>query len=679
MDGNSPTTDEEVQRRKFVKAHPLFQKVSPSSAAFKNFLKQVRLRRYRRGEEIYTPGQAPAGIFLVRDGEVHLERRHHETGQTEVVAIEGRGSIFGEVSFLSGELHSSRARAALESSVYEIPGPAFLELLQSQSSVGEALSQLLSRRMRGFLAGGQRETPATVITLLYPENSRRGSRVAHFLGESLVDANPGPVLVCGFGQDSIFWDEPGQNLIGIMENWSTFSIDEIRDRIGSRTRPFDVIKGDMLYKPEARFERLGENIPGLLGRLRKYYSVILVEAGGSFAHPVISRIIASSDYILMMRSVTQRGRTGTLEDEHWRYATRFCTGLLEDFFDRVVTVSDEGPGTTLEELNRVINRNSTLYRNHIRLQNAVPLSAGSPAAEGHVSRLFLRGLGRIARKLSGASRGIVLGGGGARAFAHLGVLEVLEEEGIDFDMIAGTSMGAIVGASHALGRDTEETFRLLGEILPNSKAVLDKTLPLIGFFRGHKLSQAILRGFGDRRFEETAIPFFCNASALDRGRTLVFDQGYLATALRASVSLPGIFPPVRIGGFTAVDGGVLNNLPGEILRDRGCDHVIGVNVTPLDDDKSTRLRPDWKLGPWRGLIDYLSFPPILKIIYRSITMEGRELMRLRINDFDLVLHPDVGDIDIFDFDRLPEIVERGRAAARDRLEQIREGLIHKLG
>ncbi len=668
--------DDELGRLKFIRAHPLFQKISSGSEPLRRFLGRVRLARFERGAEIFARDQASTGFYLVRDGEVHIERPNEETGVFEVVAIEGRGMVFGEVSFLSADLHSSRARAALESSVYIIPGDAFLELLHVEPSVGEALSQILSQRLYSFIKKGARETPAIVITLLYPESSRRGSRVAYYLGESLAEANPGPVLVCGFGKDSVFLEEgDGQNLNPLMEHWSTFTIDEIRHRVASRTRPFDLIKGDAIYSKETRFEQLSENIPALLGRLRKYYSVILVEAGGSYAHPVISRIIQQSDRLVMIRSVArEQALAPGFDEEDWRYATRFCTGLLDDFFDRVVTVSDEAPGISLDELNKVINRNSALYANHIRLQNSYEKSFDLPREQTPVSRLFLRGLGRIARKLSGTSRGLCLGGGGARAFAHVGVLEVLEREGIDFDMVIGTSMGAIIGASHALGRSVAETRELLGQILPNAAAVLDKALPFIGFFRGRRLSQAILRGFGDTKFEETEIPFICNASALDRGRTLVFESGFLATALRASVSLPGIFPPVRIGGFTAVDGGVLNNLPGGLLRDRGCNYVIGINVTPLDDNKSTRLTPDWKLGPWSALVDYLSFPPILKIIYRSITMEGRELMRMRMGDFDYLLHPEVTDIDIFDFDRLPEIVDRGRKSAEDHLEKIRERL-----
>jgi len=279
--------------------------------------------------------------------------------------------------------------------------------------------------------------------------------------------------------------------------------------------------------------------------------------------------------------------------------------------------------------------------------------------------------------LSGSSRGLALGGGGARAFAHVGVLEVLEQEGMDFDGVAGSSMGAIIGAAHAMGKSAQEIHRLLHQILPDSAAILDKTLPLVSFFRGRRLNRAILRGFGDARFEELQLPFVCNAVDLKSGNQILFDSGFLATALRGSVSLPGVFPPLKLGDYDIVDGGVINNLPGDILREKGYAIILGLNATPMTDIRSsqTEVRPETgAFGFLRGLRKYLELPPILGIMYRSIAMEGRELMRFRKDTFDLVLEPDVAEFDIFDFQEIDRIVDRGREEALKHLPELRATL-----
>ncbi len=655
--------------RLFFTAQPLFENIAPRSAAFRKFLDQVELVLYARSEEIYEPGTQSDYLYLVRDGEVHIVYGQGN-GPARTIGIHGRGSIFGEVSFLTREPHSSFAVATLDSHIYRIPGEAFVELMTAEAGVGRVMTSMLSRRLRRSLYEESHAHPASIHALFYPEDPERGSEVCAALGEALVLENPGPVLILTLNPASMFAHHENVNgLSRILEKWPAVRIEEM---LGYMDHPagFDLLVANEVYGMELNLDRVVQLMPDFLGRLRKYYATILVDAGGLVENPVLSRVLSQSDYVMFVRN--PHGENDSRAGRRFREVIAYCTELMDDFFERAIIISDE-----CEERHggapadwRGWNPNSALYKRHMRLSCV----SGGPAHRIE-ERAFQIGINRIARKLSGTSRGLVLGGGGARAFAHIGVMEVLDREGIDFDAVTGTSMGAVIGCGYAMGRDASELAYLVKQIIPDSDAILDKRLPLVSFFRGKKLNKAILSAFGNTRFEDLEIPFYCNAADLNTAQSVIFEQGFVSTAIRASVSLPGIFPPMKLGPYDLVDGGVLNNLPGDILRDKGFNRIIGVNVTPLEDHRSSDTQvEDRPGGLFQKIKDYFSLPPILKIIYRSTTIQGIELLKLRLDDFDYLFHPDIAPWDIFDFHRRDEIIEAGRRAALDSLQEIKDTL-----
>lgn len=689
---HNQSRDAKQAMRRFFLAQPIFAGVMPRSAAWQTFMNQVELRDFAKGESVYEPGHASRFVYLVRDGEVHITRAGRvavDDGETPLknisrplIGIHGRGSLFGEVSFMTGEAHSSLAAASLDTSLFLIPGEALTALMIAEASVGSAMAELLSRRLRQSMAAIPSESPARIHVVFYPEDPARGSEICAALAPALVSENPGPVLLLTLNPASLFAEYPNpgtaapsgsaHTLSKIMAGWPKTTLDEILEFVIRPTGGYDVLLANEVYGMDLNLDRLVAVMPDILGRLRKYYAMILVDAGGFVENPVLSRILSQGDNVVILQNPTTRAdsRSG----RRFREVIAYCTELLDDFFERVIMVSDacqarSGAGPDAD-FRAGINHNSALYRQHLRL---VSVSA-EPAHKIH-ERVFQIGVNRLARRLSGTSRGLVLGGGGARAFAHIGVIEVLDQEGIDFDAVAGTSMGAVIGCAYAMGRDASEIAYLVKEILPDAAAIFDKWIPLVGFFRGRKLNQAILKGFGDLRFEDLEIPFFCNSSDLNTAQSIIFENGFVATAIRASVSLPGVFPPVKLGPYNLVDGGILNNLPGSILRDKGFNRIVGVNVTPIEDHRSAQTQvEDRRGGILEKILDYFSLPPILKIIYRSTTIQGIELLKFRMRQFDYIFHPPIGDFDIFDFDRRDEIIEAGRRAARDHLQEIKDTL-----
>ncbi|MCB1139329.1 MAG: patatin-like phospholipase family protein [Leptospiraceae bacterium] len=671
----------EKQLRRFLLESPLLRPLPPNSGAVRRFLASVELRLLKRGEVLYEEGDAAPAFFLVRHGEIH--RFHREpAGEPRLIGIHGRGSVLGEVSFLAGERHGARALAALDSQIVRIPSNAWMALIREEPEALSVLVQIISRRFHRTLDPDDQPEPARLNILAYPDNPKRGRRMAGVLARVLVEEIHGPVLLLelsGIEEGDQGADVPWHPQDAEGEGESPANLDaarsladtsilarpvELFEWLRSRSRTsnegFDFIDGSpLLLLPEKGNRSLRDSLPALLGIMRKFYSMVLIHVGHRMRtdHEPLMQIYQSSDVIACARDAS--GRAGP----RWVEFRRNLSGSIPDFFDRLVSVSEEHQSHR-NRRERNPDRSVPLKQNRIRLfLNANgELSIDSP------------GIHRLGRKLSGKLRGLSLGGGGARAYAHAGVLETLEEERLEFDGIAGTSMGAVIGAAHAAGIPAREIQLLLRKNLPDSAAILDKGLPLVSFYRGDRLNQVLMDVFGELQFEDLQIPFYCNSTDLNSGDSLIFESGYVSMALRASVSIPGVFPPVQMPPYTLVDGGILNNLPGDVLRQRGFSRVAGINVTPMSDDRSSQTHVDFSEGVG-GVWDYFSRPPVLSIITRSIAVEGRELMRFRLEDFDFILNPDIGPFDLFDFHKHDEIFEAGKKEAAARIGELWQAML----
>nr|MDQ4041578.1 patatin-like phospholipase family protein [Actinomycetota bacterium] len=240
--------------------------------------------------------------------------------------------------------------------------------------------------------------------------------------------------------------------------------------------------------------------------------------------------------------------------------------------------------------------------------------------------------------------GVVLSGGGARGLAHVGVLAALEESGIAVDRVGGCSMGALIGAQFALGRSPAEIRERSRDELVRRNPLGDYTVPRVALTRGRRGRAMLDRLFGDARIEDMPRDFFCVSSDLVAGTLNVHRSGRVADAVAASVALPGIVPPVRLGERLLVDGGVLDNLPVAEMAATGEGPVIAVDVT-------ARFDPAAQAG-------------IRETLLRTLTRGSSDTAAAAQAHADVVIEPDVQGIGLLDFARLDELVARGRAAAR---------------
>ncbi|HFC04504.1 MAG TPA: cyclic nucleotide-binding protein, partial [Rhizobiales bacterium] len=261
----------------------------------------------------------------------------------------------------------------------------------------------------------------------------------------------------------------------------------------------------------------------------------------------------------------------------------------------------------------------------------------------------------LARILTGRGLGVVFSGGGARAYAHIGALRAIAEMGLTIDFIGGTSMGAIVAACHARGWSYEEIYQRVHYSFVTSNPLSDYTLPLMSLVRGHKVERLLFENFGEANIADLWTPFFCASSNLTNGLVHIHKTDKLWKALRASIALPGILPPVPTKHGILVDGGVLDNMPIDVMRGLHRGPVIAVDVA-REQNMGTKWLERENARPW---YQKAISPPIIAILMRSGTVNGEALSRKQAGRADLIIEPPLGNIEIRQWKCFEETIEIG--------------------
>ncbi|WP_163101394.1 patatin-like phospholipase family protein [Peribacillus alkalitolerans] len=246
--------------------------------------------------------------------------------------------------------------------------------------------------------------------------------------------------------------------------------------------------------------------------------------------------------------------------------------------------------------------------------------------------------------------GLALGSGGARGFAHLGVLKVLKENNIRVDYIAGSSMGALVGAFYAAGTDMEQLYKISNNF--RRKYFLDFTVPKMGFISGKKVKEFIRIFTKNKRLEDLDIPLWIVTTDIKTGEKVIFSEGPIAEAVRASISIPGIFVPEKINNRLLVDGGVVDRVPVSVVKEMGADIIIGVDVAHVKQD--------------------MEITSIYDVIMQSLDILQMELVEQKKIASDIMIRPRVEKYNSKAFTNIDEIISIGEDEARKNLDAIIE-------
>lgn len=248
------------------------------------------------------------------------------------------------------------------------------------------------------------------------------------------------------------------------------------------------------------------------------------------------------------------------------------------------------------------------------------------------------------------SLGLALGAGSVRGLAHIGLLKILEEAGIGVDYIAGTSSGSLIGGLYAAGLDLKGLERLICNL--SWDHITDLAFPRVGFVSGRRIEELIKLLSKGKLIEDLDIPFIAIACDLERGEEIHIDRGPLYQAIRASISIPGIYVPYELDGRLLVDGGVLNRVPADVVREMGAECVIACDVS-FNLEKN-RLHS------------------ILDVILQTFDIMERRIQEKKIMEADIVIRPDVLDISSMDLSKAEECIEKGVQATLHCLPEIQQ-------
>ncbi|MGD6856171.1 patatin-like phospholipase family protein [Bacillus infantis] len=248
--------------------------------------------------------------------------------------------------------------------------------------------------------------------------------------------------------------------------------------------------------------------------------------------------------------------------------------------------------------------------------------------------------------------GLALGSGGARGFAHLGVIKVLKEEGINVDVIAGSSMGALVGCFYGAGLDIDRLYKLAGAF--KRKYYLDFTVPKMGFLAGKKVKELIRLFTHGKNLEDLDIPVRVVATDLKAGEKVVFCKGPIADAVRASISIPGIFTPEKLEDRLLVDGGVIDRVPVSVVEEMGADLIIAVDVSRVKTSSD--------------------ITSIFDVIMQSLDIMQMELVSNREIASDIMIRPHVEMYSSRAFTNIEDIIRIGEEEARKQVPRIKEAI-----
>lgn len=569
----------------------------------KSIVDATTMKTFSSGDVLCRQGEEGQSMYFIVNGRVQISVQKHGESRPTVLNTLGPGQHFGEMSMLNRSPRTATATAIMETEVARLDHDHFHNLVSSIPGFTANLSRTLGVWLRGQLSGEKVSRAIKVVGIV-----RRGEKHAA-LAPALANA------IRGIEPSVSAWTASP-------DAWSGVDI---------KVRPLET------DNPEA--------VPDLDARVQKYSHIILdFEAGAATARQLLQ-----------------------------------CERVLW-VIDR-----DENEPTEIEKIQRSINEVPELARRlqivevhekakQIPKKMGLSLELGHPAlriqrqqTDGPFGGYRIQDIARLQHLLQGVSIGLVLGGGGARGLAHIGVIEVLEDKGIYFDTIAGTSAGSIVGCGYSASMTTQEILNLMNmEMTPPlwlRKLPSGKRLALFSDFRLGKIEKKLRKYLFDYNLEELLIPMCTVAVDLVYGNQVVSDTGDAVSSIRASANHPAFGAPIMKDDYALVDGGILNNVPATVLRQRGADFILTIDVGSELDPQFGKIKKDRSGNPFRK-VGYMS--TLLRVL--DIIQRGHS--KTHIAESDFVIVPKCAEFPFEDFTRADELHVVGRKAAEECIDDL---------
>ena len=591
-------------------------------AKLRSLASACTMQTVKAGDAVFRAGDPGDALHIVESGTLEAVLDDGMASE-QVVSRFVPGDVFGEMALLTGQPRSTTVRAHTDSKLLTLAKSHFDHAVAGDPGLALRLSRILSARL--FHTNEQM--------------TRHGTRIATLVGVGNDDAVSELLIELLQRVCAQLDHQPVLVVLGVAPPARLKPVGP-SDRLDPEPHPIPAPADAGLYvtiPPEVLARETDASVAAFLHELRHRHRHIIVWT---------SLDVASNRRAALHRSnVAAVLGVGTgLADDVAQAANQLAAGL--DIPVHVAIAGEHSHGSS-------------------------PLPASPfPAvwiAGGAGRNSQGAGIDRLARIVIGASVGLALSGGAAQGLAHLGVLQALLEGGIPIDMIVGTSGGALYGSLLAAGLPIETAQAIaVAETRRNLYDKADFALPKYGIIHGRRIERMIRDAIGDVTFDELPYPFRAVATDLENGREVVLGEGQVYRAVRASISIPGIFEPVRLNGRLLVDGAVVTPLPVEPVRAMGADFVIAVHVPAPGRVSDERKRAaGHRFDEKHNLIS---------TIFRSYAFASDVLAERAALDADICIHPDVALFGWRDYRSAESIIDAGRQAASAQIERIKHEL-----
>lgn len=583
-------------------------------ATLRQFDGEANWLRLAGGETLFAQGDPPDYLYIVVHGRLEVIVER-ENGEHEVVDQIGPGACVGEMALLAGEPRSATVRAIRDSELVRLSKDEFNLLLNQHPRAATEIARTLVRRLRQTTAKAAPKRPVSTIALLPSQRS-------------------------GFPPG--FTDKFVQALSAV--GGSTLHLD-------SRRAGQELGEGSMAMFADAP---LPTRILNWLNEQEDRFRYVVYESDPAPSNWT-DLCVRQADLIFLVATAGSDPHPGEIE-------SRMMTEELGNRFTRkeLILVHRDGSQPPVGTMKW--------------------LSARQVAGHHHVRLDCIEDYRRLARFATGKAVGVVFGGGGARGYLHLGAIQALRESGVPIDLVGGTSIGSMVAAQCALGNDIERIVDIsttgYGKNI-GINLLRDATFPIMAFLSARRTVKILKEVFGDTLIEDLWLRYFCVSANLSTAEVVVHEDGPLWLGIRSSLSVPGILPPVVVKGEMLVDGGLLNNLPVDIMRSRA-GTVIAIDIAlPVDLTVASQTRVAFSGWPllWNLINPFakrMSLPHIFKILSRTTTLSSIHNTEKFKEQADLYLHPVAVGIDTLDWKAGRNLIEVGYRHALAEIERWKE-------
>ena len=642
----------------------------------------MRLVEYKKDEIVYKEGGEGEGFYVVVSGrfEAYLE----PAGKKRVLAYLRRGDYFGEMSLLTDQPHSASIRALSDSIVLEIKKEGFKKSIERNATISLELSRRLSARLK---VTESRSLFKSDILSIYSalSKSQRELFSVNLASCLMTETHQRTVLLDLSNMES---EAPniceGANRIPLkdLQGVETWGAEDLKKILSRHRGGFDCLCVGYDNGAAPGTEVL---IP-LLNHLSIDYRFVLVDLSPELDN-------------LDMKAVSQSDSLFVVTDSHLNSLTEAKDTVRE--MERTLSFPEDKISVVVQEVVFGAHSTSALRREMFGKKRcfSLPLPpAGHDAETGWplVTEMpdteYSRMVRHIARYLSGNLVGLALGSGAALGLAHIGVLKVLERENIPIDIIAGSSIGALLGSLYAVGLNAAEVEKAATGI--NVGVLLGRLIdlcifPIRGLMHGKQVMRHFRKHLGNKTFEQCRIPLKITCADLTTRQGLVIDSGSVAEAVRTSIAIPAILKPILRGPHVIVDGGILNPLPIRALQQAGVNKVIAVNVFPSTKDMQERLLIRQEIAEkertearekgflaqgfyWiRVTLRRIFFPNLFDILMNTIQAMEAEIADVEGEAADVLLRPVLPNASWVDFYKPEQFIRRGEEEAMKLLPKIK--------